>query len=57
MISHKMKISLVIPVYNEENNLLPLYNAIREVLDSIEYNWQVTFVDDSSTDASLLVLK
>ena len=57
MISHKMKISLVIPVYNEENNLLPLYNAIREVFDSIEYNWQVTFVDDSSTDASLPVLK
>jgi glycosyltransferase involved in cell wall biosynthesis len=52
-----MKLSLVIPVYNEESNLLLLYHAIHEVMDSIKYDWKIIFVDDSSTDGSLAVLK
>ena len=52
-----MNLSLVIPVYNEENNLLILYHAIHETMDSIKYNWKITFVDDCSTDGSLVVLK
>ena len=52
-----MKLSLVIPVYNEEKNLLLLYHGIHEVLDSFKYNWKIIFVDDSSTDGSLAVLK
>jgi len=52
-----MKLSLIIPVYNEEKNLLLLYNGIHEVLDSFKYNWKIIFVDDSSTDGSLAVLK
>lgn len=53
----KMKISLVIPVYNEEENLLPLYHAVREVMDPVKSKWQVVFVDDSSTDGSLALLR
>jgi glycosyltransferase involved in cell wall biosynthesis len=56
-LKEEMKLSLVIPVYNEENNLLHLYHAIHEALDSIELNWKIIFVDDSSTDGSLAVLK
>ena len=52
-----MKLSLVIPVYNEEKNLFLLYHGIHEVLDSFKYNWKIIFVDDSSTDGSLAVLK
>jgi glycosyltransferase involved in cell wall biosynthesis len=52
-----MKLSLVIPVFNEENNLLLLYDAIHIVMDSIKYDWKIIFVDDSSTDGSLSVLK
>jgi glycosyltransferase involved in cell wall biosynthesis len=52
-----MKLSLVIPVYNEEENLLLLYHAIHAALDPIQIDWKVIFVDDSSTDASLTVLK
>ena len=52
-----MKLSLVIPVYNEEENLSLLYYAIHEALDSIKYNWAIIFVDDSSTDGSLAILK
>ena len=52
-----MKLSLVIPVYNEENNLPILYDAIHKELDSIECTWKVIFIDDCSTDGSLAVLK
>src|SRR5664280_163135 len=52
-----MNLSLVIPVYNEENNLLILYHAINEAMDSIKSKWKITFVDDCSTDGSLVVLK
>jgi glycosyltransferase involved in cell wall biosynthesis len=52
-----MKLSLIIPVYNEENNLLLLYHAIHKALDSSVYSWMITFVDDCSTDGSLSVLK
>ena len=52
-----MKLSLVIPVYNEEDNLLLLYHAIQDVMASINYKWTVIFIDDSSTDGSLAVLK
>jgi glycosyltransferase involved in cell wall biosynthesis len=56
-LKEKMELSLVIPVFNEENNLLLLYHAIREVLDSSEYNWKIIFVDDNSADGSLSLLK
>ena len=52
-----MKLSLIIPVYNEEENLSLLHSAIHEALDSIKYDWKVIFVDDSSTDGSLAMLK
>jgi len=52
-----MKLSLVIPVYNEENNLLLLYQAIHSAMDPINYDWKIIFVDDGSSDGSISVLK
>jgi len=52
-----MKLSLVIPVYNEENNLSLLYHAILEALDATRDSWKIIFVDDCSIDGSLAVLK
>lgn len=52
-----MKLSLVIPVYNEENNLSLLYHAILEALVAVKDSWKIIFVDDCSTDGSLVVLK
>jgi len=51
-----MELSLVIPVYNEEENLRPLYNEIRQVMDENFGDYEVIFVDDGSTDSSLEVL-
>ncbi|HET7009805.1 MAG TPA: glycosyltransferase family 2 protein [Anaerolineales bacterium] len=50
-----MKISLVIPVYNEVESLPHLDQAIRESLAGRDY--EVVYVDDGSTDGSVEVLE
>ena len=49
-------LSLVVPVYNEEENLRLLFDSIREALDPLPRTWEVVFVDDGSHDDSLGVL-
>jgi glycosyltransferase involved in cell wall biosynthesis len=51
------ELSLVTPVYNEEENLPLLYAAIQQVMQSIGKTWEVIFVDDGSRDKSLAVLE
>lgn len=51
------KISIVIPLYNEEESLHPLTNEIRKVMSTISGHYDVLFVDDGSTDSSLNKLK
>jgi dolichol-phosphate mannosyltransferase len=53
----KEKLSFVIPVYNEEESLIPLYNAIKKVVDDNEYNYEIVFVDDGSIDKSVQIMK
>lgn len=43
-----MKLSLVIAVYNEEENILPLADKVRESLDG--YDFEAIFIDDGSSD-------
>jgi hypothetical protein len=43
-------LSLIIPAYNEEDNIRPLYDAIMAVLPSLRCRVEVIFVDDGSTD-------
>ena len=52
-----MYLSLVIPVYNEEESLPLLFNAIHNTLDSFSRAWEVVLVDDGSNDDSLSVLR
>jgi glycosyltransferase involved in cell wall biosynthesis len=51
-----MRLSLVVPVYNEEENLPLLFDAIHKVLDSVDQTWELILVDDGSRDNSLAVL-
>jgi glycosyltransferase involved in cell wall biosynthesis len=52
-----MNLSLVIPVYNEEQNLPVLDHAIHKALELYPYDWEVIYIDDGSRDDSLKVLK
>lgn len=46
------KVEMIIPVYNEENNLRPLVREFKELNDQAEQEFHVLFVDDGSTDGS-----
>ncbi len=52
-----MELSLVIPIYNEEENLPFLMEAINAALNPLNRSWEVVFVDDGSRDKSLEVLR
>jgi glycosyltransferase involved in cell wall biosynthesis len=51
------KISLVIPLYNEEDSIVPLSHEIRKAMSRLNTNYEVVLVDDGSTDSSLQKLK
>jgi glycosyltransferase involved in cell wall biosynthesis len=50
-------ISIVIPLYNEEENITILYNKIETVLKSLNKIFEVIFVDDGSRDSSFAIVK
>jgi len=50
-------LSVIIPVYNEEENVTPLTTELMEVLNKLKKSFEVIFVDDGSTDRSLTILK
>jgi glycosyltransferase involved in cell wall biosynthesis len=52
-----MKLSIIIPVYNEEENLNLLMDSICAAIEPLQREWEVVFVDDGSQDKSLDVLK
>jgi len=52
-----MKVSLVIPIYNEEGNIKLLYEKLSSVLKSLDLEYEIIFVDDGSVDGSLDLLK
>ena len=45
-------LSIIIPVFNEENNLSPLYSELTEVLGKLNLSYEILFIDDGSTDNS-----
>jgi len=47
-----MKISMVIPCYNEEGNVIPLCNALKEMFakDLPDYEYELIFIDNKSKD-------
>ena len=55
--SERVEISVVVPVYNEEENLPILIPKLVEVLKSLRSPYEMIFVDDGSSDGSRQVLK
>ena len=53
VVADPVDLSLVIPMRNEEDNVVPLYEEIREVLDATEMTWECILVDAGSTDRTV----
>ncbi len=51
------KISVVIPLYNEEESVPILYQRLKEVLEKIPYDYEIIFVDDGSSDRTGEILE
>ncbi len=49
-------VSIVVPVYNEEANIEYFYNAVKNVMSSLPYDYEIVFVDDGSKDTSREIL-
>jgi len=52
-----MDLSIVVPVYNEEENIPLLYQAITAAVAPLGLEWEVILVDDGSQDGSLKALE
>ena len=51
------EVSVFLPVYNEEPNLLPLHAKLDEALKALDASAEIVYVDDGSTDGSLKILR
>jgi len=52
-----MTLSIVIPIYNEEENIQILHEKLMEVLEPLEKEYEILFVDDGSADRTLAILE
>lgn len=52
-----VKISAVVPIFNEEGNIPVLYDRLRTTFKNIDKNFELVFVNDGSIDSSLELLK
>ncbi|MFQ6082594.1 MAG: glycosyltransferase family 2 protein [Candidatus Aminicenantia bacterium] len=57
MRNNDIYLSIIIPVYNEQENLRELHQEIKNVLDKFKKNYEIIFVDDGSVDNSFSLLK
>lgn len=51
-----LSVSVVVPIYNEEENVPLMYDALDRVLSGLDRDYEMIFVDDGSTDRSLAEL-
>lgn len=52
-----MDISVIVPLYNEEESLAELHEWIKRVMDENKFSYEVIFVNDGSTDGSWQVIE
>jgi len=51
-----IKYSIVIPLYNEEHNIAPLYVRLTQVMSGLDEPYEIIFIDDGSRDGTLEAL-
>lgn len=52
-----MKLSLIVPSYNEEENVKSFYEAVKTTFDGQPYEYEIIFVNDGSKDCTLKEMK
>lgn len=52
-----MKLSLIVPCYNEAENVANFQNAVMHAFDNCGYDYEIVYIDDGSTDATLIELR
>ncbi|HDP99134.1 MAG TPA: glycosyltransferase [bacterium] len=57
MLENKLNISIVVPIYNEEENVALLHSAISEVMRGLNQSYEIIMVDDGSQDGTLTQLR
>ena len=53
----KKNISIVIPTFNEKDNIIQLFDEIKNCLDNTNISWEAIFVDDSNNDETTNVIR
>lgn len=53
----KKTISVMIPCYNEEENVRPIYEAVRAQLIGLPYNYEILFIDNKSQDGTREIIR
>lgn len=48
-----MKLSLIVPCFNEAENIFPFTETVRKTFQNCGYEYELIFIDDGSTDATL----
>ncbi|MFH1830359.1 MAG: glycosyltransferase family 2 protein [Pseudomonadota bacterium] len=57
MQSKKCELSVVVPLFNEEDNIKELHSRLKKVLDGLGRSYEIILVDDGSTDKSFALAK
>ncbi|MFN3396028.1 MAG: glycosyltransferase, partial [Thermodesulfovibrionales bacterium] len=52
-----MSLSIVIPLYNEEENIKVLHDRLKGVLDRLDTEYEIIYIDDGSIDNTLSILE
>lgn len=50
------ELTITVPIFNEEQNIIPLYEKIRAAMDAIGHSWELVLVNDGSRDSSAALL-
>ncbi|MEY4051892.1 MAG: hypothetical protein RIR64_877 [Bacteroidota bacterium] len=50
-------LEIILPAHNEHGNVIPIYEEIKEAMAITKYDYTILFVDDGSTDETLVQIK
>lgn len=57
LIRQPRDLSIIVPIYNEEENIRPVYSKIKDALVALKKSYEIIYIDDGSTDKSFDELK